>query len=176
MELRNSFEIKDAIVDIENYCKSLGFGMHTINMLKMVSNEMLCNAVFNYPDLIGQNDLDVRKVNIPLEGKKVVSLKYSYDGRKFNIMCEDHHGSLDFTSLFNTLKRCSESKSKVKMGQMTSSGGIGFYMMLNMLDEMWISVEQSKKTICIGSLYPPEIHKKGFKKDDMQSFCCIQTR
>ena len=171
--IKDTFGVNDAIEMMFDYTTLLKLSMKTALRLKMVSFEMISNSLFNLPRFMDKPVQNIRKKNISLNEKEFINFYYRYDGRKFSVVCEDFNGTLTFDNIFTNLKRAIENRSIRTLDLRDKRGGIGFYMMWHIFDELWISVQKNKRTICMGSLYPPEISRTRRKISSVQCFSFI---
>ena len=172
--IKQTFDIKSCIQQFDKYTNSLGFSKITESRLSVIAYEIICNAVYNSPQLAGKSYEEVRKNDTKLGDGNHVNFSYVYDGRKFSICCIDNNGTLTYDKIHENLKR-SITKGVVRDSENWKYGaGLGFYMLWCSLDELMISVENGKRTVFIGNLYPLELYKIRKKKSEVQFFTFIK--
>jgi CheY-like chemotaxis protein len=134
--------------------RARGQSARVASMAMLVADELISNAVHNAPvDASGTHfRKDVaRDIEIPLEGRDTVQLRWGCDARYLAIEVTDQHGSLDKNTILGSLTRNDIRESG-------GGAGMGIALCYRSCDHLVFNLSPGRRTEIIALIdvrYPP---------------------
>lgn len=118
--------------------------------VKLVADELMCNALYNAPSPEAKNNL---KVKLVPKSTKQASIFMSSTEQEIIIGCSDTYGSLNIIKLLNRVRDCFKNSTGAGISNVGNQGaGLGTFMVFSLCNSMYFAVNQNLQTIICCSI------------------------
>ena len=152
--ITRSVQRSHVVQEISDAVRGRGQSARVASMAMLVADELISNAVHNAPvDAAGvhiRRDMP-RDIDIPLEGKDTVRLRWGCDARYVAIEVTDQYGSLDRDTILGAL-------AKQDIRDSGGGAGMGISLAYRSCDHLVFNLAPGKRTEIIALVdvrYPP---------------------
>jgi hypothetical protein len=152
--ITRSVQRSHVVQEISDAVRGRGQSARVASMAMLVADELISNAVHNAPvDAQGvhiRRDMP-RDIDIPLEGKDIVRLRWGCDARYVAIEVCDQYGSLDRETILGAL-------AKQDVRDSGGGAGMGISLAYRSCDHLVFNLSPGKRTEIIALVdvrYPP---------------------
>jgi hypothetical protein len=152
--ITRSVQRSHVVQEISDAVRGRGQSARVASMAMLVADELISNAVHNAPvDSAGvhiRRDMP-RDIDIPLEGKDTVRLRWGCDARYVAIEVTDQYGSLDRDTILGAL-------AKQDIRDSGGGAGMGISLAYRSCDHLVFNLAPGKRTEIIALVdvrYPP---------------------
>ena len=112
---------------------------------RLVSDELISNAIYNAP-FVTENLIMDRRKKIELDPLRSAQFLIGADSERLVIVCEDQFGSLDIKAFLTRIKSCYESGVAKMINQGEGGAGIGSHMIFDTCVSLYCGVEKDRRT------------------------------